>query len=335
MSRWSADPEASVFRLMEAVAPRLALDGKLLLANDHAGVARLLDSVARDVTRWNRRAGGSAPAASAETPAGPFDVALLRLPKVKAELEMAAHQTLARLRIGGHLIVYGGNDEGARTIAKRLAALDPEAVTLASEAHGRVVSLTRREGVAIRGSLGDWRHVGTISIGGKARPWVSYPGLFADGTLDDATALLVANLPTLPTAARALDFGCGTGVASAAVLDRNPGAEVAALDIDTVALEAVRENVPSATRLIGANLDPAPVKLDLIVSNPPIHDGIAESLGVVQALIKRAPKLLRRGGRLLLVVQRRIPLQHDLAAAFKTVDIVADDGRFRVWSAGV
>ncbi len=335
MSRWSADPEASARRLMEDVLPRLDVRGRVLLANDHAGVAGLLRKDDIDLTLWNRRAGGAASVASPVPPEGLFDVALLRLPKVKAELEMAAHQVLSSLRIDGRMIVYGGNDEGARTIAKRLAVLDAHAETLASEGHGRVVALTRSSGATIRAALVDWRQTGEIVIGATARPWVSYPGLFAGGALDDATALLIAHLPTLPAAARVLDFGCGTGVISAAVLDRVPGAEISALDIDTVALEAVRDNVPSATRLIGANLDPAPVKLDLIVSNPPIHDGIAENLGVVQALIKRAPKLLRRSGRLLLVVQRRVSLQHDLAAAFKSVDIVADDGRFRVWSAGL
>ena len=335
MSRWSADPEASARRLMEAVLPRLDVRGRVLLANDHAGMASLLRREDIDLTVWNRRAGGAAAVASPAPPDGPFDVALLRLPKVKAELEMAAHQVLSRVRDAGRLIIYGGNDEGARTIAKRLAELDPNAETLASESHGRVVALTRSADASIRVDLSDWKQTNPIVIADREHPWVSYPGLFAGGTLDDATALLIANLQPLPATARVLDFGCGTGVISAAVLDRTPEAEISALDIDTLALEAVRENVPSATRLIGTNLDPAPVKLDLIVSNPPIHDGIAESLGVVQALIKRAPKLLRRNGRLLLVVQRRIPLQHDLSAAFKTVDIVADDGRFRVWSAGL
>lgn len=334
MSRWSADPEASVLRLMEGVLPRLDVSGRVLLANDHAGVARLLVSAGHHVEFWNRRAGGPSPA-TPEPQQGPFDVALLRLPKVKAELEMAAHQAISRVGIGDRLIIYGGNDEGARTIAKRLASLDPDAETLASEAHGRVVALRRRDGVAVRAAVADWKQAGSIDLGGGARPWVSYPGLFAGGALDDATALLMANLPPLAASARVLDYGCGTGVIAAAILARHPDAELSCLDIDSLALEAVRENVPSATRLLGANLDPAPVKLDLIVSNPPIHDGIAESLAVVQALIKRAPKLLRRHGRLMLVVQKRIPLQHDLAAAFKTVDIAADDGRFRVWSAGV
>lgn len=334
MSRWSADPEASALRLMEAVLPRLELSGRILLANDHAGVGRLLGQSGLTYGAWNRRAGGTAEP-TPEPPPGPYDAALLRLPKVKAELEMAAHQVMARVRAGGGLVVYGGNDEGARTMAKRLAALDAEPVTIASEGHGRVISLARGAGAIVRGDLAAWRHEGGITLAGTPLKWISYPGLFAGGALDDATAFLLANLPPLPAAARVLDFGCGTGVIAAGIHLAAPGSTVFALDSDTLALEAVRENVPSAVRLVGTNLDPAEPKLDLIVSNPPIHDGIAESLDVIQALIKRAPKLLRRNGRLMLVVQRRIPLQHDFAAAFKSVDIVADDGRFRVWSAAL
>lgn len=332
MSRWSADPEASALRLMQAVLPRLEMSGRLLLANDHGGVGRLLGQSGLSFDAWNRRSGGTA-APSPEPPLGPYDTALLRLPKVKAELEMAAHQVMARVRVGGHLVIYGGNDEGARTMAKRLAVLDAEPVTIASEGHGRVISLARVEGANARGALAAWRHEGAIALAGTPRKWISYPGLFAGGALDDATALMLAHLPPLPSASRVLDYGCGTGVIAAAIRDAAPDATLFALDSDTLALEAVRDNVPSAVRLVGTNLDPAEPKLDLIVSNPPIHDGIAESLDVVHALIKRAPKLLRRSGKLLLVVQRRIPLQHQFAAAFKTIEIVADDGRFRVWSA--
>ena len=55
-------------------------------------------------------------------PAGPFDPALLRLPKARDEQEMAVHAALERAAPAGRLIVYGGNDEGIRSAAGMLEA---------------------------------------------------------------------------------------------------------------------------------------------------------------------------------------------------------------------
>ena len=85
---------------------------------------------------WNRRLAGSADA-QPWPPAGPFDVALLRLPKAKDEQEMAAHACLSVLVPGGRLIVYGGNDEGIRSAGDRLESLCGEVETLATRGHGR------------------------------------------------------------------------------------------------------------------------------------------------------------------------------------------------------
>ena len=94
----------------------------MLLAN-HVG--RAAGAAVR--ARWRRC--GLAPASRpgwrrcrAWPPPGPFDVALLRLPKARDEQEMAAHACLGSLREGGRLIVYGGNDEGIRPAAGMLEA---------------------------------------------------------------------------------------------------------------------------------------------------------------------------------------------------------------------
>ena len=69
------------------------------------------------------------------------------------------------------------------------------------------------------------------------------------------------------------------------------------------------------------------------MSNPPIHRGKGEDYDVLAALIAQAPKHLRRGGRLELVVQRQVPVRPWLEAAFKHINRVAETPRFHVWSA--
>ena len=98
--------------------------------------------------------GGNHPAA-AWPPAGPFDLALVRLPKARDEQQMAAHAASSVLAPGGRLIVYGGNDEGIRSAAGMLDDCADGVETLAARGHGRVLSARRPPN--LDGLRGRWR----------------------------------------------------------------------------------------------------------------------------------------------------------------------------------
>ena len=106
------------------------------------------------------------------------------------------------------------------------------------------------------------------------------------------------------------------------------------LDNDAVALAAARENVPEARAVLGARIaDAGGSRYAAILSNPPLHRGIAEDHALLHQLIADAPKALAPGGLLQIVVQRRIPLDKLLAQHFADVTIAAETGSFRVWRA--
>ena len=190
------------------------------------------------------------------------------------------------------------------------------------------------DGEALRGTLAAWRTLSRIAIGGIVRDWVSYHGTFAAGRIDEGTALLLSALPPPAAGARVLDFGCGTGIIAAATQALAPDAMVDALDNDAVALQALRENVAGARGILGASLaDAGRQAYDAILSNPPLHQGIAEDHALIEQLIGSAPASLAPGGILQIVVQRRVPLDRRLAQHFGEVSIVAETGRYRVWRA--
>jgi 16S rRNA (guanine1207-N2)-methyltransferase len=283
------------------------------------------------VTQWSRRVHPSA-IVQPSPPAGPFATAFLRLPKSRDEQRMAVHQCLGVLAFDGRLIVYGGNDEGIRSFQKGLAELGPVA-TLATRGHGRILELRRDAVIApIKPALADWRQQHASTTG--TSPWISYPGLFAGGAPDPGTALLLAHLPPIADHAAILDYGCGPGAISAALQRLHPAAQLTLLDNDSVALEAARENIRQAKFVLGDKLDtPGIATFDLILSNPPLHVGFKEDNTALDRLIADAPKHLKQSGALIMVVQRRIALDHTLAATFATVETLADDGRYRVWRA--
>jgi 16S rRNA (guanine1207-N2)-methyltransferase len=335
MSRWANDPDRAADELIVRSLATIELDGRILLANHQAGtLPTLVAARGLAVASWNRRLG---PGGHAEPwpPAGPFDVALLRLPRAKVEQEMAAHASLSVLAPGGRLIVYGGNDEGIRSFVGLLAKLCGEVETLATRGHGRVAAARRPADLAhVRGALADWRSTVPFEIGSVVRDWLTYPGIFAADRIDEGTALLIGALPPLAAGAKVLDYGCGSGVIGAAALVHAPAVALDLLDNDAVALEAARESVAGARLVLGSKLaDVGAARYDAILSNPPLHEGFAEDHTLLEQLITDAPKHLMPGGVLQIVVQRRIPLDRMFAKHFAGASVVAENGRYRVWRA--
>lgn len=337
MTRWLDDPTAAAGDLIESACDDLNLGAaqRVLIANQHGRLAGQLKArdIAADV--WNRRIARDGEPASPWPGDNLYDLVLLRLPKSKPEQDMTVHALSARLAPNGRLVVYGGNDEGIKPIAKRLGEIFGVIGTRAARGHGRVIEASAlRADAAIKGTLDQWAQVREIAIGTRTRPWLGYPGLFAGGALDDGTALFLAHLPPIAANAAVLDYGCGTGVLAAAILDANPTARVTLLDNDCLALVAARHNTGSTDTITGVSLDACGARrFDVIVSNPPLHAGVREDHTALDALIAEAPAHLTASGTLQMVVQRRIPLERQLAAHFSSVTIAAGDGRFRIWRA--
>ena len=235
------------------------------------------------------------------------------------------------------IFLFGAGRDGIRAAAKRFPPGTSPSRTLLVKRRCRLLRAIRLAPPPRRDDLTAWEVSGSVDWGAGERRWTFYPGVFACGRLDPATELLARALgagPALPPGCRILDFGAGTGILAAAALDKaGPGATVHLLDPDAISLAAAARNVPSATQVLGAGTEAVEGPFDLIVSNPPVHEGRRESLRTVAELAAGAPRLLARGGRLLLVALRKLPVGELLRRHFKRVATVADEGAFRVWSA--
>jgi len=325
MSRWRQDPNGAAAELVRRSLASLDLAGRCLIANAGGLVADALRATGLDVTAWSRRASDGGDAKPwPDDDSGLYDCVLLRLAKSKDEQEMTLAACLGVLREGGSLVLFGGNDEGIRSAITALEDVCGPAETVSTKGHGRMVRVTRPAGTIAGAALADWRRTVPFEVGGARREWITYPGLFAADRLDEGTSLMLSVLPNLRAVARVLDYGCGSGVIAGTMQARLPGAQIDLVDADSVALLAASENVKGATAILGTSLKATgTTRYDAILSNPPLHAGVAEDHSALERLMAQAPKHLRPGGILQMVVQRRLPLGQSLEPLFSEHSIVA------------
>ena len=158
MSRWADDPEGAADALIGRNLGDIDLGGRVLLVNQGGALPSVLAARAVAFAIWNRRLVAGIPAAP-WPPAGPFDAALVRLPKAREEQAMALHAVCSVLRTGAPVVLYGGNDEGIRSAAVMLAQTTGGAAeSVAARAHGRIVRATVR---ARRGGAAE--HAGSLA----------------------------------------------------------------------------------------------------------------------------------------------------------------------------
>ena len=314
----------------------LPTHGAFLVADDpHQFVRAAIRDETLDVHQYWRMATPEH-GATAWPPKGPFDGATLRLSKDKTAFEMTLHALAAALPPGAPLWVYGANDEGIKSTAKKLEPLFVDVETMETRRHCRVLRAYRSShDESLKPRLDDWSMQSTLTHPGGAVVHRHYPGLFAKGKLDPGTALLLDAVEVPAPGIHILDYACGAGVIAAELQRRQPTAQFTLADADAVAIVAAQQNVPHAAvhTLADPMMLPNQPTFDMVVSNPPIHTGKERDYRIVQRLIEAAAMHLRKGAPLWMVVQRQVPLIDALQTHMAGAQCVRDDGRFHVWRA--
>lgn len=322
--------ERLVASVMALCAREYAPATRALVIDDLEGeLERELIKQGVAVARWCRFSFEGQPGQPWPAP-GPYDAVYLRLPRIKAAFELAVEAAASELGPGGTLWVYGANDEGIKSADKVMARCFMGIATRETKRHCRVLSGRLDRQKPFKAPLTAWAEAVTLPFG---EAWVSYPGVFAKGGLDEGTKLLLEALPDPQPGAKVLDYAAGMGVISRWCALAQPECALWMLEADAIALEAAKLNVPNAHALLSDawhSVDGA-LRFDLIVSNPPIHRGKSEDFSALLALIDAAGQRLLPSGELWLVVQRQVPLESMLKERFGLVEVKSQDGRFTVW----
>jgi 16S rRNA (guanine1207-N2)-methyltransferase len=269
-----------------------------------------------------------------ESPDPPHDVAVVYLQKGGELNELALAMVASVMAPGAPVLLVGENKAGIRSTA---AAVERRVGPIAfSDAARHCVvylahtSLSEPHPV----DLASWETVFPVSAAGRSLSVVSLPGVFSHGRLDEGTALLLDHLPGGITG-DVLDFGCGAGVIGAVIKAVNPECRVTLADSNAFALAATsrsfERNALTAKCILPTDgLKNVADSFDLIVSNPPFHQGVATNYDVASSFLATSHEHLRPGGTLLIVANRFLPYEHLMAKALGSSVVLAENNKYKV-----
>ncbi len=239
---------------------------------------------------------------------------------------------LALLPPGGTLVLDGARTDGIDSLARTVAEHLPRGGQFA-KAHGRVVWFERPE--VLPEAVAHW--AAAAALAPNAAGFLAAPGLFSADAPDPGSARLAAHFVGR-LKGRVADLGAGWGWLAHQALARCPGITAIDLyDAEARALEAARRNLGdprAAFHWSDVPTLPRPAEpYDAAVCNPPFHQGRAAEPDLGAAFIAAAGRLLKPGGRLLMVANRQLPYEAALDAAFTAWQRLSEDGLYKVIAA--
>ncbi len=267
-----------------------------------------------------------------------IDVVHYRISKEKAAVHHIINQSYRMLNEGGQLIISGLKKEGIKTYIKKAASLFAgEKLQYKDKPHTFCAVLTKAQSDQAE-YLNDKNYQNIRLIGAEdSFSLYSKPGVFGWEKIDKGSAFLVEHLADFLSPIykkdTLLDLGCGYGYLSL-MASQYGFKQISATDNNAAALKSCEYNFShhklNAITLADDCAANIKDKFDIILCNPPFHQGFSIEGVLTDQFLSTAKRLLTKKGAALFVINSFIPLERKAQQYFDHVEIFAENRSFKL-----
>ncbi|MBN1178733.1 MAG: methyltransferase [Anaerolineae bacterium] len=269
-----------------------------------------------------------------------FDLVLSHLPRGRAVQEELIRGAAWALRPGGRFYFVAHKRSGVKGAISyaRERFEQCHVVRQKKGYHAAMAVKPAQSNAACATAPADGYVARAITLDGAETTLVSKPGVFAWDRLDDGAAALVSAME-IEARDCVLDLGCGTGLVGLAAARRATEGRVVLVDADVRAVESARRTLEAngvangETLLSDCGSAVLDRRFDVVVTNPPFHQGVGVDYEVACQFVRDAARALRRGGRLFLVANRFLRYNDLIQEVFGNVAAAYADNRYHVLTA--
>ena len=261
-----------------------------------------------------------------------------RVSKEKPVVHHIINQAASLLPAGGRLYLAGYKNEGTKTYidkaAKSLGSL------LAKSLGGKTAMLAEIErSDQPATALNDKGYRQTITVNADAETiFHSKPGVYGWQKIDKGSQFLIDQLDIFMAtvegpAKRFADLGCGFGYLSVMASKQYAGF-YSACDNNVAAVNCCQLNFQyhqvDGEVLLDDCAESMSPGFDVVLCNPPFHQGFDVDSDLCQRFLSAAHRLLRAKGAGFFVVNAFIPIEKKAGGLFSNVETVANNGSFKL-----
>ena len=172
----------------------------------------------------------------------------------------------------------------------------------------------------------------------------NHANVFSNDHLDIGSRFLLEQLPKCPQSNHIVDLGCGNGALGIIAKRLQPQAQVSFIDESYMAIASTKENIKRNLTVENAmetkcyvsnslnqfELDPDQNKPDLILCNPPFHQGHSMGDQIAWEMFKQSYDVLNKDGELWIIGNRHLAYHLKMKKVFGNCKTVASNKKFVV-----
>lgn len=267
-----------------------------------------------------------------------FDIVYLRVPKAKALLNHLIREAMRILKPQGKLICVGFNDEGIKNTFKKIEKAFGELVEQELLGKGlriaefalinpNIDQIEDRDYAVIKPIVNEL----SLNLSSKA-------GIYGAEKIDQGSLFLCETVLEhcgQREFEKVLDIGCGNGLISLVLAKTFASNEFIATDNNITAttlceLNFANNNVKGSVILDDCADTIDSKQFDLIVSNPPFHQGFDTSENLTLRFLAATERLLTKKGEAWFVMNRFLKIESLAKRTSLQMDLMSESSQFKV-----